>query len=93
MKAGDVVKVKVLDVDLARRRISLTLRLDDVPGAERERGGDRRDAPNRPDRGSSGRGRKSPSAGGRGAGQAPAAGYNTALADAFARAKKPNDSR
>src|SRR5690606_22612853 len=33
VKAGDIVKVKVLDVDLARRRISLTLRLDDEPGA------------------------------------------------------------
>ncbi|MFN0027139.1 MAG: Tex family protein [Acidimicrobiales bacterium] len=29
VKPGDVVKVKVLDVDLTRRRISLTLRLDD----------------------------------------------------------------
>ncbi|MBX6390865.1 MAG: RNA-binding transcriptional accessory protein, partial [Frankia sp.] len=32
VKPGDVVKVKVLDVDIARRRISLTLRLDDEPG-------------------------------------------------------------
>jgi uncharacterized protein len=29
VKPGDVVKVKVLDVDVARKRISLTLRLDD----------------------------------------------------------------
>jgi uncharacterized protein len=29
VKPGDVVKVKVLDVDEARKRISLTLRLDD----------------------------------------------------------------
>ena len=33
MKSGDVVRVKVLEVDEARKRISLTLRLDDEPGA------------------------------------------------------------
>ena len=31
MKAGDVVKVKVLEVDAARKRIALTMRLDDEP--------------------------------------------------------------
>jgi len=31
VKAGDVVKVKVLEVDLARKRIALTMRLDDAP--------------------------------------------------------------
>jgi protein Tex len=35
VKAGDVVKVKVLDVDLARKRIGLTMRLDDAPGEAR----------------------------------------------------------
>ncbi|MCP5078090.1 MAG: S1 RNA-binding domain-containing protein, partial [Psychromonas sp.] len=29
VKAGDIVKVKVLEVDVARKRISLTMRLDD----------------------------------------------------------------
>jgi uncharacterized protein len=33
VKPGDIVKVKVLEVDIARKRISLTLRLDDEPGA------------------------------------------------------------
>ncbi|MBP3975637.1 Tex family protein [Pseudoxanthomonas spadix] len=33
VKAGDIVKVKVLEVDVARKRIALTRRLDDVPGA------------------------------------------------------------
>ncbi|HZD74970.1 MAG TPA: Tex family protein, partial [Actinomycetota bacterium] len=42
VKPGDVVRVKVLGVDVARQRISLTLRLDDEPGAP----GDRR-APSR----------------------------------------------
>ncbi|MGD8931811.1 MAG: Tex family protein, partial [Chromatiales bacterium] len=31
VKAGDLVKVKVLEVDIERRRIALTLRLDDKP--------------------------------------------------------------
>jgi uncharacterized protein len=37
VKPGDVVKVKVLDVDVGRKRISLTLRLDDEPGEQRRR--------------------------------------------------------
>ena len=32
VKTGDVVKVKVMEVDQARKRISLTMRLDDEPG-------------------------------------------------------------
>ena len=32
VKAGDVVKVKVLEVDTARKRIALTMRLDDEAG-------------------------------------------------------------
>jgi uncharacterized protein len=35
VKPGDVVKVKVLDVDIPRKRISLSLRLDDPVGAAR----------------------------------------------------------
>ncbi|GAB2637190.1 Tex family protein [Nocardia goodfellowii] len=40
VKSGDVVKVKVLEVDVARQRIGLSLRLDDEPGgaAKPERG-------------------------------------------------------
>ncbi|HEY2579108.1 MAG TPA: Tex family protein [Streptosporangiaceae bacterium] len=34
VKSGDVVRVKVMAVDAARKRISLTLRLDDEPGGE-----------------------------------------------------------
>ena len=33
VKAGDVVKVKVLEVDLPRNRIALTMRLSDTPGS------------------------------------------------------------
>ncbi|WP_370559941.1 Tex family protein [Edwardsiella tarda] len=32
VKAGDIVKVKVLEVDLERKRIALTMRLDEQPG-------------------------------------------------------------
>lgn len=32
VKTGDIVKVKVLEVDLARKRIALTMRLDEVAG-------------------------------------------------------------
>jgi len=32
VKAGDIVKVKVMEVDLARKRIALTMRLSDTPG-------------------------------------------------------------
>ncbi|UTM38888.1 RNA-binding transcriptional accessory protein [Rhodococcus pyridinivorans] len=49
VRSGEVVKVKVLEVDVARQRIGLTLRLDDevpTPGAEQSggqpRGGGRR---------------------------------------------------
>ncbi|WP_328989314.1 RNA-binding transcriptional accessory protein [Kribbella sp. NBC_01245] len=38
VKPGDIVKVKVLEVDTERKRISLTLRLDDEPGAAPARG-------------------------------------------------------
>ncbi|WP_374352607.1 Tex family protein [Chitinimonas sp.] len=32
VKAGDVVKVKVMEVDVGRKRIALSMRLDDTPG-------------------------------------------------------------
>lgn len=97
VKAGDVVKVKVLEVDTARRRISLTLRLNDDPEAVRERGGRRNDARDgRPGGGERGRGapreRRGPGGpGNRGArarGGNPQGGFNSAMAEAFARAKK-----
>ena len=32
VKAGDIVKVKVMEVDVQRKRVSFTMRLDDTPG-------------------------------------------------------------
>ncbi|MFD7572175.1 Tex family protein, partial [Streptomyces sp. NPDC059810] len=88
VKPGDVVKVKVLDVDIPRKRISLTLRLDDPSGAEApdgapkpERGerGERsgRPPPQRPGGGGGGGGGGAPGAPGRPGvprGPAPAGG-------------------
>ena len=43
VKAGDIVKVKVLEVDLQRKRIALTMRLDEQPGeTNARRGGNER---------------------------------------------------
>ncbi|MDF7792666.1 Tex family protein [Pantoea ananatis] len=38
VKAGDIVKVKVMEVDLQRKRIALTMRLDEQPGEGNARG-------------------------------------------------------
>ncbi|SFE11391.1 uncharacterized protein SAMN05216251_101563 [Actinacidiphila alni] len=95
VKPGDIVRVKVLDVDLPRKRISLTLRLDDEPGAGRQQrggagggGGERRGGPPRQGGGrdrQGGQGRQG-QGGGRGGGgrQQPAPGG--AMADALRRA-------
>ena len=48
VKPGDVVRVKVLDVDVPRNRIGLTLRLDDSPGAKPPPAGTPRKAAKRP---------------------------------------------
>ena len=74
VKAGDVVKVKVLEVDAARKRIALTMRLDDEAGSAAKgnrssetRHQERRDRkPQRNDR----------------------APTNSAMADAFAKLKR-----
>jgi uncharacterized protein len=39
VKAGDIVKVKVVDVDLKRRRIALTMKLNQAPAAGRQPSG------------------------------------------------------
>jgi uncharacterized protein len=81
VKAGDIVKVKVLEVDVARKRIALTRRMDDVPGAstsERDnRGNGNGNAPRRDNRPAAGKPPRIAS---------PPA--NNALAEAFARAKR-----
>ena len=39
VRSGEVVKVKVMEVDVERQRIGLSLRLDDEPGQDPKRGG------------------------------------------------------
>ncbi|MFD8963725.1 Tex family protein [Streptomyces sp. NPDC059568] len=90
VKPGDVVKVKVMEVDVPRKRISLTLRLDDEVGAKPERdrsggsGGSGGGRPPQQRRGAGG-------GGGRGGGRqasasAPPPPANSAMADALRRA-------
>ncbi|MFE0817964.1 Tex family protein [Streptomyces sp. NPDC058847] len=76
VKPGDIVKVKVLDVDIPRKRISLTLRLDDEAAAQGEQKKERGGKPPRQRKATSGKGRAS-------AAPAPS---NGAMADALRRA-------
>jgi uncharacterized protein len=105
VKSGDVVRVKVLSVDAARKRISLTLRLDDEAGqtsqGPRQAGG-REGAQGRAARpadrdGRTGRNpaaRPAPSgAGPRGAGPRGSETADGALADALRRAGLVRDDR
>ncbi len=80
VKAGDIVKVKVMEVDLPRQRIGLSMRLDDEPG--QTRGGKPGGNESRGQR--DGRG---PRPGG-GAPKAAPAPANSAFADALSRAMK-----
>lgn len=95
VKPGDIVTVRVTTVDVPRKRIGLTLRLDDEVGRERggdrgdrgDRGGDRggRQArPPRQDRRGSGGGSGAGSGGSGSGGQAPLG--SGAMADALRRA-------
>ncbi|MGW9674975.1 Tex family protein [Streptomyces koyangensis] len=102
VKPGDIVKVKVMEVDAARKRISLTLRLDDEPGAagggrERRGGGEGRSGGGRPAQGQGGGGRQGERRGGArapqqrqgrsgGRGQSAPPPANDAMADALRRA-------
>jgi uncharacterized protein len=56
VKSGDVVRVKVMEVDIPRKRISLTLRLDDEPEARSAPGGSAGGGGGGRDRGGSGSG-------------------------------------
>ncbi|WP_433700644.1 Tex family protein [Nocardiopsis sp. CA-288880] len=95
VKPGDIVKVKVQDVDIPRKRISLTMRLDDAapaPGGREERGGrggDRRRGGGNGDRGGAPKadgGRRSGGGGGRGQNSRNAPAPQGAMADALRRA-------
>ncbi len=76
VKAGDVVKVKVMEVDAARKRIALTMRLDDEAGTQVKRS----DRPSSESRGNNRGGQRNLARE-----QAPG---NSAMADAFAKLKR-----
>ena len=78
VKAGDIVNVRVIEVDVPRKRIALTRRLDDSVPPVREPRSESRDRPASAPRG---RDDRRPPA-------MPQAPTNNALAAAFARAKK-----
>ena len=82
VKAGDIVKVRVLEIDIPRKRIALTRRLEEVPVVKAPQHNPRRDAGSarsaRPER------QGKPAAPVMKPQQAP---VNNALAAAFARAK------
>ncbi|NMT63224.1 Tex family protein [Marinobacter orientalis] len=52
VKAGDIVKVKVMEVDIPRKRIALSMRMDDQPGEKSDNrassGGNRRGGGDKP---------------------------------------------
>ncbi|MBA4101362.1 MAG: RNA-binding transcriptional accessory protein, partial [Arthrobacter sp.] len=89
VKSGQVVRVKVLEADPDRKRISLTLRLDDEPAAGRAGTGRTGGNPQNPGRGreqGGGPARKAPAPGRSPAAPAPAkkeAPLNTAMAEAL----------
>jgi uncharacterized protein len=78
VKPGDIVKVKVLEVEVARKRIALTLRLDDETGGKKEARGSSRDGLRDPAKASAPRKGEAQSGGG-------------ALADALRRASEKGD--
>ncbi len=83
VKVGDIVKVRVVDVDVPRKRIGLTCRLDDAARARRAATAQHRVRP-RPTALSPGPAR-TPAATAKSTASARPAFANSALADAFAR--------
>ena len=94
VKAGDIVKVKVLEVDIERKRIALTMRLQDAAEArparnpDQSKNSDRNKNHNassrRPSNNNRGNNNRS------GTNRAPAQG-NSAMADALAKAMEKNN--
>ena len=81
VKAGDIVRVKVMAVDQARKRIGLSMRLSDKAGEQSEKGGEARRHPGAADKRARNKAAHSKP------GQEQPAG-NNAFAAAFANARK-----
>ncbi len=88
VKTGDIVKVKVVEVDLARKRISLTMKLDAATGPKGVAQRDNSFTPAaRNERQGGGRGAGGGSAG---ASAGQGGGGQSAMAAAFAKLQKPS---
>jgi uncharacterized protein len=76
VKAGDIVKVKVMEVDIPRNRVGLSMRMGDTPGEKVEgpRGGGRGNGGQRGERSAPRQQEKAPA--------------NNAMAALFANAKQ-----
>jgi protein Tex len=81
VKAGDIVKVKVIEVDVKRKRIGLSMRSDAKPVATQATTASKNDVHRSP------KGKAKPAGGGR---AKPAAASNSAFADALSAAMKKN---
>ncbi|MBK7119196.1 MAG: RNA-binding transcriptional accessory protein [Comamonadaceae bacterium] len=75
VKTGDIVKVRVVEVDVDRKRIGLSMKLGEAPS--------RRDGPRDNRFEGAGRGQRAPHRG------APAPAASTAMASAFAKLRQP----
>ena len=96
VKAGDIVKVKVLEVDVQRKRISFTMRLDDTPtqSSSNNKNNGGRDKTSRQNNGGKGPARNQQRGGqnrnnhNQSRNQSQNSAMGNAFADAFAKAKK-----
>ncbi|MDF1764145.1 MAG: helix-hairpin-helix domain-containing protein, partial [Oleibacter sp.] len=85
VKAGDIIKVKVMEIDISRKRIGLSMRLTDDPTNAVERGGSASGARNETRNGGAQRSRNNNA---RASTPEPNSAMAGALAAAFAKAKK-----
>lgn len=95
VKAGDIVKVKVMEVDVPRKRIGLSMRLEDKPGEKNTREnarGDREDQASKRKHGDKGKRAKTNGARPRTPAKKPASTQGT-MAQLFVEAQKKKDEK
>ncbi len=87
VKTGDIVKVQVVEVDVARKRIALTMKLGAAPARSGGPGDNRFQAVNAQQRGRPGAGYGAGGNAGQGRGQGANTPQSTAMSSAFAKLK------
>ncbi len=92
VKAGDIVKVKVMEVDVPRKRIGMSMRMDDTPGEKTSGPAERRGGATSKQRSFGGNKPASRSGANRGGGQ-PASSAEGTMAALFAQANKNKKGR